>query len=197
MSEVQDIQRFSRRIQAASHSLWKPNGESAKPSESQTERLQSKKSQPLHSLASPPPNLPRPSRQKLPAVQHMRLHEKGGHCKPPDDRRDLTGARDVLNIIPGRQQQHHQGHMPRAAGRMHAKGSGLAYHTQSSLSRDSGMRLHSTEQEQHSSKQAKSAAGDAGNGSAQDMGLNLMPTPQGVWTANIGTHVHQQQQHPR
>ena len=182
MSEVQDIQGLSRRIQSAPHSIWKPKGKPATLTKTQKQRLQWDRSQPLHSLASPPPGSPSPPRQSLlPWV-----------CKPSEHTRPLTDAQDALKIAPDCQAKSISSCMPRAQGKTHAVDSSLAYRTESLLSRDWCTRLHREEQDQHSSNPDRAHSEDRGRGGAKDVDAGHMPSSRDNWTTSIAADVHGQ-----
>ena len=192
MSEVLDIQRLSRRIQLAPHSIWKPKGKPATLTETQKQRLQLDRSQPLHSLASPPPGSPSPPRQSLLPMQRMLLHGKRRVCKPSEHTGPLTDAQDALNIAPDCQGKSISGCMLRAQGKTHAVDSSLAYRTESSLSRGRGTRLHREEQDQHSSNSDKAHSECRRRGGPEDVDAGHMPSPRAGWTTSIGADVHGQ-----
>ena len=193
MSEVQDIQRLSRRIQSAPHSIWKPKGKPAALPETQKQRLQSNSSQPLLSLASPPPGSSSSSRRSLLPMQHMLLHGKGRVRKPSEHTRPLKNAQNNLKIAPDCQEKGISGCVPRAPGKSHAVDSSLAYRTESSLSRGRSTRLHREEQDQHSSTPDRAHSEGRGRGGPEDVDTGHMPSPHNGWSNSIDADVHGQQ----
>ena len=197
MSEVQDIQRLSRRIQSAPHSIWKPKGKPATLPETHKQRLESDRSQPLHSLASPPSGLPSPSRRGLLPMQRMLLHGKGRVCKPSEHTRPLTDAQDALKMAPDCQEKDFLGCMPRAPGKSHAVDSSVAYRTEPLLSRERGTRLHSEEQDQHSSKPDTAHSEGRGRDGSKMVDTGQMPSPCDGWITSIGVDGHGQHRQRR
>ena len=197
MSEVQDIQRLSRLIQSTPHSMWKLEGKPATLLETQKQRLRLDRSQPLHSLASPPPGSPSSPKQSLLHTQHMLLHGKGDLCKHSEHQRSLTDAQDVLKVASRCQERHITGRTPRAPGKSHAMDSSLAYRAESLLSRGWGTRLHEEDQEQHTSNSDRARSEGRGRGGAEDVDAAHMPSPHDRWTTSIGADVHGQHRQQR